>query len=56
MQDNPATASFSSTGQGRHKVLLEYDQILKESPRHKCVQQLFEEQAERTPDAVALCF
>ncbi len=56
LRDDPITGSFSSTGQGRDKVLLEYDPILKESLRHKCVQQLFEEQAARTPDAVALVF
>src|SRR6185369_5741141 len=55
-QGNPAISSFSSTRDGRHKALLEYDQTGTEYPRHKCVQQLFEEQVERTPDDVALVF
>lgn len=40
----------------RHQLLVEWNQTEREYPRDKCVHQLFEEQVERTPDAVALVF
>ena len=40
----------------RHQVLVEWNQTERDYPRDKCVHQLFEEQAERTPEAVAVVF
>ena len=40
----------------RHQVLVERNQTQREYPPDKCLHQLFEEQAERTPEAVALGF
>ena len=38
----------------RNKVLIEWNQTDRDYPRDKCVHELFEEQAERTPEAVAV--
>ncbi len=38
----------------RQQVLVDWNQTATDYPRDKCVHQLFEEQVERTPDAVAL--
>ena len=38
----------------RHKVLVEWNQTERDYPRDKCVHEVFEEQAERTPEAVAV--
>ena len=40
----------------RHKLLVEWNQTERDYPRDKCVHQLFEEQVERTPEAVAVVF
>ena len=40
----------------RHKILIEWNQTERDYPRDKCVHELFEGQAERTPDAVAVMF
>src|SRR5204862_7187104 len=40
----------------RHQVLVEWNQTEREYPRNKCIHQLFEEQVERTPEAVAVVF
>ena len=40
----------------RHQVLVEWNQTEREYPRDKCVHQLFEEQVECTPEAVAVVF
>ncbi|MBD2483966.1 amino acid adenylation domain-containing protein [Planktothrix sp. FACHB-1365] len=40
----------------RHKILHEWNNTTTEYPRDKCIHQLFEEQVERTPDAVAVVF
>ncbi|MEH2084714.1 MAG: amino acid adenylation domain-containing protein [Nostoc sp.] len=37
-----------------HQLLVEWNNTQAEYPQDKCIHQLFEEQAERTPDAVAL--
>jgi amino acid adenylation domain-containing protein len=42
------------TPEERHQVLVEWNQTEKEYPREKTVHRLFEEQAGRTPDAVAV--
>ena len=40
----------------RQQVLYEWNDTRAEYPRDKCVHQLFEEQVERTPDAIAVVF
>ena len=40
----------------RHQLLVEWNQTEVDYPRDKCVHQLFEEQALRTPDAIAVVF
>ena len=40
----------------RHKLLVEWNRTERDYPRDKCVHQLFEEQVERTPEAVAVVF
>jgi amino acid adenylation domain-containing protein len=40
----------------RHQFLIEWNDTKREYLQDKCVHQLFEEQVERTPDAVALVF
>jgi amino acid adenylation domain-containing protein len=40
----------------RHLVLHEWNETAAEYPREKCVHELFEEQVERTPEAVAVVF
>ena len=40
----------------RHQILVEWNQTERDYPRDKCVHQLFEEQVERTPEAVAVVF
>jgi amino acid adenylation domain-containing protein len=40
----------------RHQLLVEWNDTKREYPRDKCIHDLFEEQAEKTPDAVAIVF
>ncbi len=40
----------------RYQLLVEWNNTTKEYPSDKCIHQLFEEQVERTPDAVAVVF
>ena len=40
----------------RHQLLMEWNDTETEYPRDPCIHQLFEAQAERTPDAVAVVF
>ena len=40
----------------RHKLLVEWNNTQTEYPHDKCIHQLFEEQVEKTPDAVAVVF
>ncbi|HEY0375487.1 MAG TPA: amino acid adenylation domain-containing protein [Pyrinomonadaceae bacterium] len=40
----------------RRQLLVAWNQTQQPYPRHKCIHELFEEQAERTPDAVALIY
>ncbi|NEP87682.1 MAG: amino acid adenylation domain-containing protein, partial [Okeania sp. SIO2C2] len=39
-----------------HQLLVEWNNTQAEYPKDKCIHQLFEEQVERTPDAVAVVF
>ncbi|MEG4809778.1 amino acid adenylation domain-containing protein [Microcoleus sp. F8-D3] len=40
----------------RQQLLVEWNNTAQEYPQEKCIHQLFEEQVERTPDAVAVVF
>jgi non-ribosomal peptide synthetase component F len=40
----------------RHQLLVEWNNTTKEYPQDKCIHQLFEEQVERSPDAIAVVF
>jgi amino acid adenylation domain-containing protein len=44
------------TEQEQHQLLFEWNNTTKEYPQDKCIHQLFEEQVERSPDAVAVVF
>ena len=44
------------TGAERHQLLVEWNNTKVEYPQDKCIHQLFEEQVERSPDAVAVVF
>ena len=39
-----------------HQILVDWNNTAKNYPKDKCVHQLFEEQVERTPDAIAVVF
>jgi len=40
----------------RHKILVEWNNTQTDYPKDKCIHQLFEEQVERTPNAIAVVF
>ena len=40
----------------KHQLLVEWNETNKDYPKDKCLHQLFEEQVERTPEAVAVIF
>ncbi|MBV9273286.1 MAG: amino acid adenylation domain-containing protein, partial [Verrucomicrobia bacterium] len=40
----------------RHQLLVEWNRTQRDFPRNKCIHEVFEEQVERTPDAVAAVF
>jgi amino acid adenylation domain-containing protein len=40
----------------RHQLLVEWNQTQQDFPRNKCIQELFEEQVERTPEDIAVVF
>jgi amino acid adenylation domain-containing protein len=42
------------TPRGRQQLLVEWNNTAKDYPQEKCIHQLFEEQVERTPNAVAV--
>ncbi|MBD1887640.1 condensation domain-containing protein [Microcoleus vaginatus] len=44
------------TQRERHQLLIEWNNTFTEFPQDKCIHQLFEEQVERTPEAVAVVF
>ncbi|MFP4409953.1 amino acid adenylation domain-containing protein [Coleofasciculus sp.] len=44
------------TAAERHQLLVEWNNTQAEYPQDKCIHQLFEEQVEKTPDAVAVVF
>ena len=50
-------AEFSLlTEQERHQILAEWNDTVVEYPKDKCIHQLFEEQVEKNPDAIAVVF
>ena len=51
LKDLPLLTSAES-----HQLLEEWNNTTKEYPQDKCIHQLFEEQVERSPDAVAVVF
>ena len=44
------------TAAERHQLLVEWNDTQADYPKDKCIHQLFEEQVERTPDAIAVVF
>jgi amino acid adenylation domain-containing protein len=44
------------TEKERHQILTEWNDTSTDYPQDKCIHQLFEEQVERTPDAIAVSF
>jgi amino acid adenylation domain-containing protein len=44
------------TAAERHQLLVEWNQTAVDYPRSRCIHQLFEDQAQRTPDDVAVVF
>ncbi|MGK7880967.1 MAG: amino acid adenylation domain-containing protein, partial [Crocosphaera sp.] len=44
------------TKEEEHKLLVEWNETKADYPKDKCIHQLFEEQVERTPDAVAVVY
>ncbi|MBA4376475.1 MAG: non-ribosomal peptide synthetase, partial [Anaerolinea sp.] len=40
----------------RHQILVEWNDTRTDYPKDKCIHELFEEQVERTPDAIAVVF
>jgi len=52
--DNNSNIELSATE--RHKILVEWNNTQTDYPKDKCIHQLFEEQVERTPNAIAVVF
>ena len=54
--DRPVIQAPILTNAERDQILVEWNRTERDYPRDKCIHQLFEEQVERTPDAVAVVF
>src|ERR1700722_18472496 len=55
--DSPGMGRLKMLGNSeRHQILYEWNDTEAEFPRDKCVHQMFEEQAARSPEATALVF
>jgi amino acid adenylation domain-containing protein/thioester reductase-like protein len=57
--NNPETAVGELnilSDRSRHQLLVEFNNTQVDFPQSKCIHQLFEEQAERTPDNIAVVF
>ncbi len=50
------TRDIQPQSEERHRILIEWNNTKSEYPADKCIHHLFEEHAERTPDAVAVVF
>jgi non-ribosomal peptide synthetase component F len=44
------------TQRERHQILVQWNDTEWEYPKNRCIHQLFEEQVEKTPDAIAVVF
>src|SRR6185503_1889411 len=51
---NPTILQLSDSE--RHRLLVEWNDTKRDYPSERCIHELFEEQAERTPEAVAVVF
>ncbi|RKZ77561.1 MAG: non-ribosomal peptide synthetase, partial [Candidatus Parabeggiatoa sp. nov. 1] len=51
--DNPNTELSAAE---RHKLLVEWNNTQTDYPKDKCIHQFFEEQVQRTPNAIAVVF
>ena len=56
IKPTPEAAPLLLPNRERHKMVIEWNLTEQDYPKDKCVHQLFEEQAERTPDTVAVVF
>ncbi len=54
--ENPVSELPLLTEKERHQLLVEWNQTDRDYPQDKCIHQLFEEQVDRTPDAIAVAF
>lgn len=54
--DKPVSVLTILTEAERHRILTEWNDTKADYPRDKCVHELFEEQVEKTPDAIAIIF
>ncbi len=54
--DRPLSELSLLTPEERRQLLVEWNETAADYPRERCVHELFEEQAERTPRAIALVF
>ena len=54
--DQPVSLADFLSEQTKHQQLLDWNSTQKPFPRHKCIHHLFEEQAKKNPDAVALVY
>jgi hypothetical protein len=44
------------TDEERHQILMQWNDTKADYPKNKCIHELFEEQVERAPDAIAVVF
>jgi amino acid adenylation domain-containing protein len=56
IQVSSETGTFTLPAAERHRILFEWNQTARAYPRDKCIHQLFEEQVNRTPEAIAVVF
>jgi amino acid adenylation domain-containing protein len=54
--DQPITTLPILTEAERRQMLIEWNDTVADHPKNKCIHQLFEEQVERTPEAIAVKF
>jgi amino acid adenylation domain-containing protein len=54
--NQPVSQLELMTRQERHQVVVEWNQAKSDYPRDMCLHEVFEQQAERTPEAVAVIF
>jgi amino acid adenylation domain-containing protein len=54
--DRPMATLPIMTKAETHKILIEWNETVTDYPKDKCIHHLFEEQAARTPEAIAVAF